>query len=211
MTDLAFAVLDARAEPHAAVPTLNFRLRIEAGAPIHSILLRARLQIEPRRRRHLPVEQERMEDLFGAPERWADTLRPLIWTQTSSIIPAFDRAVEVDLPVVCTYDFEVAAAHYFESLEGGEVPLLFLFSGTLFAKAEHGFRVEQVPWDKEAAFRMPLDTWRNLLDQYFPGCNWIRLRRESLQALRRFRTRNALLSWDDTIEALVAAAEAPVS
>jgi hypothetical protein len=32
MIDLGFAILDARAEPYAAVPTLIFRLRITESA-----------------------------------------------------------------------------------------------------------------------------------------------------------------------------------
>ena len=91
------------------------------------------------------------------------------------------------------------------------MPLLFLFSGTVFAKAENGYQVEQVPWNKEASFRLPVALWRDLMDAYFPGCGWIRLERESLDALQRFRARHSLASWEQTIAALLAAAEAPVS
>jgi len=123
-------------------------------------------------------------------------------------VPAFEESVEIDLPVPCTYDFEVAAVKYLDALEGGEVPLLFLFSGTVFAKAANGFRVEQISWDKEAGYRMPVKVWRDLMDAYFPGCAWIRLRRENLDALQRFRVRNGFLNWDDAIEALIGRGEA---
>jgi hypothetical protein len=201
--ELSFAVVNVRAEAHAAVPTLTFRLRIMAGRPVQAILLRCQLQIEPRRRRHGTEERERLSDVFGASERWNDTLKPLLWTSTSLTVPAFDASVEVDLALPCTYDFEVTAARYLQSLEGGEVPLLFLFSGTVFAKAENGFRVEQVPWDKEASFRLPVAVWRDLMEAYYPGCAWIRLRRESIDALQRFRNREALMSLDEAIEALI--------
>jgi len=205
---LEFRVLDAQPERHAASPTLLFHLRIQAPAPVHAILLHCQLQIEPRRRPHQPAEQERMADLFGEPSRWKDTLRPLVWVRTSVTVPAFAESVEVDVPVACTYDFEVGAAKYLQSLDGGEIPLRFLFSGTVFAKAENGFRVEQVPWNKEAAYRLPVTAWRELMEAYFPGCAWIRIRRETLDALQRLRAQRGLTSWDETIEALTTQREA---
>jgi len=213
VTALTFAVTEARPQKYDAVPSLHFRLRISeaAGAPIHAILLRCQVQIEPRRRGHAPAEQERMTDLFGEPARWNETLRPLLWAQTSIAVPAFAGSTEVDLPLPCTYDFEVVWAKYLQALDSGEAPLLFLFSGTVFAKSENGYRVEQVPWNKEASFRMPVALWRDLMDAYFPGCGWIRLERESLDALQRFRARHSLASWEQTMAALLAAAEAPVS
>ena len=126
-------------------------------------------------------------------------------------VPAFTGSTEVDLPLPCTYDFEVVWAKYLQALDSGEAPLLFLFSGTVFAKSENGYRVEQVPWNKEASFRMPVALWRDLMDAYFPGCGWIRLERASLDALQRFRARHSLASWEQTFAALLAAAEAPVS
>jgi hypothetical protein len=208
MTNLQFRVLAAHPEPHAAAPTLVFRILIQSHAPVHAILLNCQLQIEPRRRPHRPSEQECLQDLFGEASRWKDTLRPLLWTRASLTVPAFAESIEIDLPVACTYDFDVSAAKYLEALEDGEAPLLFLFSGTVFAKTANGFQVEQVPWDKEASYRMPLEVWRGLMDSFFPGCVWIRLGHESLNLLQRFRARNGLLSWDDTIQALVGAREA---
>jgi hypothetical protein len=212
MANLSFCVLDARAEKYAAVPTLAFRLGISetGGEKIHAVLLRCQLQIAPRRRNHSMHEQELLFDLFGEPERWGDTLKPLLWTHSTLIVPAFEGRTEVDLPVACTYDFEVTAAKYLQALEGGEVPLELLFSGTVFAKAENGFRVEQVPWSKEAGWRLPVRLWRELMDRHFPGCAWIRVRHESLDALQRFKAQRALLTWDDTIEMLIDAAAGSV-
>jgi Family of unknown function (DUF6084) len=208
LTSLQFTVLDARAEAHAAVPTLTFRIRAVAAAPVHAILLHARLRIEPIRRLHNPSEQERMLDLFGEPPRWKNTLRPLIWSRSSVTVPAFESSVEIEVPVVCTYDFEVAAAKYLDALEGGDIPLLFLFSGTVFAKTESGFQVEQIAWDNEASFCMPVRVWRDLMDAHFPGCAWLRIGRPSLDALQRFRARHGLLSWDEVIDALLDRREA---
>ena len=93
---------------------------------------------------------------------------------------------------------------YFHGLEDGEIPFLLLFSGTMFLQGETGFSVEQVPWDKEATYRLPVATWREAMDSIFPDAAWIRLRRDNLDALARFKSRLALPTWDDALEALLA-------
>lgn len=206
MADLKFQVVGARAEPYAAVPTLVFTLRIEeaSGQPIHAIALRCQVQIEPNRRSHSPAEQARLLEMFGVPGRWGETVKPLLWTHLSVMVPRFQGAVTVDLPMTCTYDFEVTAAKYFEGLDDGEIPLLFLFSGTVFTPGGTGFMVERVPWEKEAPFRLPVRVWREVMDLYFPNSAWIRLQRESLEALQRFKAERALPTWDDAVAALLA-------
>ncbi len=208
MPNLSFSITGARAEQYAVVPTLLFRLAVNDAAeePIDSIMLRCQVRIAPRGREHSLREQTRLFDLFGEPERWGDTLKPLIWTQAVLIVPAFRSATELDLPVVCTYDFEVAAAKYLHALDGGDLPLEFLFSGTAFVRTATGFEIAQIPWSKEAHFRMPVRIWRDLMERYFPGCSWIRLRRESIDALQRFKLARGLLNWDDAVEALTGAA-----
>jgi Family of unknown function (DUF6084) len=207
MADLSFQVVGARAEPYAAVPTLVFALRIEetAGTPIQAIALRCQIQIEPNRRAHSAAEQSKLLEMFGKPGRWADTVKPLLWTHATLMVNGFTGATTVDLPMTCTYDFEVTAAKYFEALDEGEIPLLLLFSGTVFlAGGGTGLMIERVPWEKEAAFRLPVRLWREVMDRYFPGSAWIRLQRESLDALQRFKAEHALPTWDDALAALLA-------
>jgi hypothetical protein len=204
---LRFAVGGARAERWAASPTLTFRLAVERdGEPVHLIALRTEVRIEPRRRVYASDEEEPLYALFGERPRWGETLRPLILAQTSLLVPGFADRAEVDLPVPCTYDFEVAAAKYLSALRGGDVPLLFLFSGTAFVKSESGFAVEQVPWDREARFGMPVALWRDAMDRHFPGSAWIRLSHDSLGALEAWKARNALPTWDAVVEALLSRA-----
>jgi hypothetical protein len=205
MSKLAFTVIDARIEPYAVVPTLIFRLQIAEGTgeQIHAIALRCQIQVEPRRRHYSSGEESQLLELFGEPDRWGDTLKTLLWTHATLMVPGFQGTTVIDLPITCTYDFEVVAAKYLESLEDGEVPLLFLFSGTIFTRGQLGFSVEQIPWEKETAYRLPVRLWRELMDRYFPGSAWIRLRRESFDALYRFKGRQALPTWDDAVEALL--------
>jgi uncharacterized protein DUF6084 len=210
MTGCRLSIVGARVEPHAVTPTLTFTLRVEAGetTPVHAIALRCQLQIQPGLRRYAPAEGARLYELFDEPARWHETLRPLLWTHLSVLVPRFAGAIDLDVPVACTYDLEVAAAKYFHALDAGEIPLLFLFSGTIFSAADGRFGVTPIPWDTEAAYRLPVARWRELMDRYFPDSSWLRLSRDSLDALQRFKGRHALTTFDEAVQALLARADA---
>jgi hypothetical protein len=205
-TSLALAFRVEGAEPlgFAAVPTLRFALAIESAGPepIRSLLLDVQLQIAARRRSYAADEETGLLDLFGEPERWGTTLRTLLWTRTTLVVPAFEASTAVGLEVPCTYDFEVTAARYLAALSDGEVPLEFLFSGTAFY-GEGALRAERISWESEAAYRLPVAVWRATMDQHFPGSTWLRLPRESLDRLAAYRGRHALPSWEATIDALL--------
>jgi hypothetical protein len=203
--ELGFRITGARAEPFAATPTLMFGLSVteRAGATIESIALRCQIRIEPQRRRYSAAEEAHLVELFGETPRWGDTLKPFLWTHASTMVPGFRGEAAVDLPVPCTYDLEVAAAKYFHALEGDAIPTLFLFSGTVFLRGDGGLRVQPVPWNQEAAFRLPGATWRGLMDNYFPSSGWLRLHKDSLDALIRFKGERALATWDDVVKALL--------
>jgi hypothetical protein len=205
LTSLSFAVIGARAEPYAAVPTLMLRLRVtEAdGQPVHAAALRCQLMIEPQRRRYEAVEETQLFEMFGETPRWGDTLRPFLWTQLSVMVTGFTGSTEIDLPVPCTYDFDVAAAKYIHSLAAGEIPVLLLFSGTVFSKGASGFSAEPVAWHEEASYRLPVSVWRDVMDLYFPDAGWLRLRRATIDALQRFKAARALPGWDDVVEQLL--------
>ena len=49
-----------------------------------------------------------------------------------------------------------------------------------------------MPWHRDATYRMPVRVWRELMDRYFPNSGWLRLQRETLDALMRFKARRAL-------------------
>ncbi|MFE6821792.1 DUF6084 family protein [Streptomyces sp. NPDC057690] len=204
MTEFSFACTGVRADRYAAGPTLVFRLRVTAadGARVHALALRCQIRIEPARRGYGSAEADGLADLFGERSRWGSTLQPVQFAQISLMVPGFTGETETDLVVPCTYDMDIAATRYLDALTTGEVPLLMLFSGTAFI-GEGGFRVEPVPWDREAVFRMPVETWREMVEQHFPGCGWIRLPRDTMDALLAYRSRHALPSWDATLKALL--------
>ncbi len=206
MSDLRFSIVGARPEPYAIAPTLMVRLRIvdASGARIQAVGLKVQVQIEAQRRHYSPAEEERLFELFAEPARWGDTLRTLLWTHLSVFVPAFVGETEIDVPVPCSYDFDVAAAKYFHGLDDGEIPLLFQFSGSVFAHAESGgLAVDQIAWNQEAAHRLPVQTWRDLMNLYFPDSAWLRLRRDTFDALHRFRGAEAMRTWEETIDLLL--------
>jgi uncharacterized protein DUF6084 len=205
MTTLAFEVVGSRAEPHAAVPTIMLRLRVEEadGFSIHALALRCQIRIEPQRRRYSPGEESRLYELFGETPQWGDSLRPFLWTHVSTTVGKFDGATEFDLPLECTYDFDVAGAKYLHALGGGEIPLLLLFSGTVFTRGESGFSAEPLSWSLEAPHKMPVSVWRAMMDQYFPNSGWIRVGRDTLDTLQRFRSHRGLPTWDQAFEQLL--------
>lgn len=208
MADLVFDCLGVRPDPYAATPTLIFRLRVSetGGRTVNAIALHCQFRIEPQRRGHSAAETPLLADLFGAPGRWGDTLKPLWFATVAVMVPGFTGATEVDVAVPCSYDLEVAAGKYFASLEDGEIPLLLLFSGTVFVETPTGFAVDRVAWTCEARQRVPVAVWRELMDRYFPGCGWLRLRRDTLADLQRHKADQALPGWDDVIADLLARA-----
>jgi hypothetical protein len=209
MPDLTFEVISAEAVTFAVAPMLSFRLRIsnlDADQRIQSIALRCQIQIETPRRHYVPREQERLLDLFGEPERWGRTLRPMLWTHTSATVPPFAGDTITELPVPCSFDFNIAATKYFAGLEDGEVPLNLMFSGTVFFEAEDRvLQVEQISWDKEARYRLPIRVWQEMMDHYYPNSAWLCLRRDVFERLSRYKTQQGIPTWEQTIESIIPA------
>src|SRR5579884_3702854 len=209
MPDLSFEVVGAEAPAFAAVPTLVFKLRIvneNEDERIHSISLRCQIQIAVTRRRYSTQAQARLLEVFGEPKRWGETLRSLLWTHVSSVVTQFSGNTIVDLPVPCTYDFEVVSTKYFNALEEGDIPLTFLFSGTIFYRGETGnVQIGQISWSKEASFRLPVALWQEMIEHYYPNTAWIRLHKDVFDQLYRYKAAHGLPTWDETVVRLLQA------
>ncbi len=213
MADLQFSVVTMEPERYSLAPVLNLRLQIteKSGVRVHAMALRCQIRIEPFRRGYDDAEADRLSDLFGERTRWGDTLKPMQLCTVETMVPGFTGSLETTVQVPCTYDTEIASARYFHSLRGGEIPLLMLFSGTVFVAGGNGFFVEQVPWDREANYRLPVSVWRALMDLHFPGSGWLSMRIETLDHLLRFKSRRGLPTWDEALTMLLkeAGEEAP--
>ena len=214
MPDLDFRVDSAAVVPFAATPMLGFRVEVnnaQAGESIFSVALRCQIQIEVTRRRYSEQDQKRLLDLFGEPERWSRTLHNMLWTNAGATVSSFTGSTSVEVQVPCTFDFNVAATKYFHGIEKGEIPLNFLFSGTVFYDAGGGVaQVAPISWSKEARFRLPVETWRGMMDTYYPNSAWLCLRRDIFERLYQYKVRNGIPTWEDALDRIVAACEEPV-
>jgi hypothetical protein len=205
VAELAFDCVGARAERFAVVPSLTLRLRITetSGQRVDAIALRCQIRVEPQKRRYSAQEAERLRDLFGETDRWADTLKPLQWTTLSTMVPGFTGAITQDLAVPCTFDLEIASTRFFDAVSDGVIPLLLLFSGTIFSTKDGRLSVQQVPWSKESSFGLPMEVWRATVDAHFPNSAWLPVHRDTLDAVQRFKSRNALPTWDSAVAAML--------
>ena len=214
MPELNFQIEGAKPVPYGASPFLAFELRVINSGPepaIHTVVLRAQIQIEVTRRRYTPEEQAKLLDLFGEPSRWGQTLKNLLWTNAIVIVPGFEKETIVQLQVPCTFDFNVGATKYFHGLSEGDLPLNFLFSGTVFyADGNEQLQVAPISWEKEAKFKLPLKTWKDLIDHYYPNSAWLYLRRDVFDRLYQYKVRHGIPSWEQVIERVLAGTEETV-
>jgi hypothetical protein len=209
MPDLRLTIESVDVAKYAAAPLLVFKVGI-ANEPeeeiIHTVALRAQIQIEASRRKYDVNEQARLMDLFGEPGRWGQTLRTMLWTHASVVVPRFTGIVLADLPVPCTFDFNVAATKYFHGVTSGDLPLCFQFSGTVFYQSGDGtLQVAPISWDKEAKYRLPVKVWKDLMDVYYPNSAWLALQRDTFEKLYQYKVREGIPTWEEALERALSA------
>ena len=131
---------------------------------------------------------------------------------TSVSVPAFDTECAVNLPVPCSFDFNIAATKYFEGLVDGEVPLNFLFSGSAFYRdADDQLQIGQIDWRQESKFRLPVATWRRMMDHYYPHSAWLRLGKDAFDALYDYKRQRGFASFEQALDDLIDAKKACVT
>jgi hypothetical protein len=209
MPDLDYLVEGAEAVPFSVSPLLNLKVRLtnkHETEKIQSVLLRCQIQIEVARRQYSPGEQAKMFELFGEPERWGQTLRTMLWTHANAVVPPFTGSTLVDLPVPCTFDFNVATTKFFNGLAGGDIPLCLLFSGTVFYSDDEGLlQVAQISWEKEANYRLPVSVWKSMMEHYYPNSAWLNIRLDVFEKMQEYKMRRAIPSWEQAFESLLPA------
>jgi hypothetical protein len=214
MPDLTLAIEGAEVVAYAAAPLLAFKVRITnvpSEEVVHAIAMRAQIQIEATRRPYTVQEQARLRDLFGEPDRWSQTLRSMLWTHASVVVPRFSGSVVADIAVPCTFDFNVAATKYFHGLSSGDLPLCFQFSGNVFYQGEDGaLQVAPISWEKEAKYRLSLKVWKDLMDMYYPNSAWLALRKDVFEKLYEYKVREGIPTWEEAIDRLLKAISEPI-
>jgi hypothetical protein len=209
MPDLSFEVIGAEAAAYSVLPMLIFKLRIvnaNEEEQIHNVNLKCQIMLTVTRRRYNAEEKAKLQELFGEPERWGSTLRTFLWTHVTTVVPRFSGSTTVDLPVPCSYDFEVVSTKYFNALEEGEIPLTFLFSGTIFYQGEaDNLQIGQISWSKEASYRLPVALWKEVIETHFPNSAWIRLQKDVFDQLYQYKITHGLLTWEEVLVRLLRA------
>jgi hypothetical protein len=214
MPDLRLSVESADVVPFAAAPLLAFKLRITNDASeelVHTVALKAQIQLEVTRRQYDAKEQERLLDLFGTPDRWGQTLRSMLWTHASVVVPRFTGSTLTDIHVPCTFDFNIASTKYFHGLTSGDLPLCFQFSGTVFYQSQEGaLQVSPISWDKEAKYRLPVKVWKDLMDEYYPNSAWLALQKDTFERLYQYKVREGIPTWEEALDRALAAVQETV-
>jgi uncharacterized protein DUF6084 len=213
MPDLGFKIAGAEAAKFAASPHIVLKLHLTNANPaetIHAVVLRSQIQLEVTRRRYAPEEQQKLLDLFGEPDRWSQTLRNLLWTHVNVNVPPFQGETLFDLPVPCTFDFNVAATKYFHGLDDGLVPLCAMFSGSVFYTLEGGpLQIAPISWEKEARFSLPVKVWHDMMDDYYPNSSWLRVRRDVFERLYQYKVQHGIPTWEQALENMLQEQGAP--
>jgi hypothetical protein len=211
MPDLGFQIEGAEVVKFSAAPLLALKLRLTNADPaeaIANVALRCQIQIEVTRRPYTPQDQGKLRDLFGEPDRWAQTLKNLLWTHANVNVPPFKGTTLVDLPIPCTFDFNVASTKYFHGLGEGDIPLCLMFSGSVFySRDSDAMQVAPISWDKETRFKLPVKVWREMMDTYYPGSAWLCLRRDVFERLYAYKVRHGIPSWEKALENMLDAQE----
>ena len=89
------------------------------------------------------------------------------------------------------------------------MPLLFLFSGTVFYYSREGcLQAYQLPWSHEAAYRLPVGLWHGIMQEHYPNSAWLCLNRGVFDQLYAYKRNHGLATWDQTLERLLGAAAA---
>ncbi|MFW0754099.1 DUF6084 family protein [Pseudomonas sp. H11T01] len=209
MPDLTITVQGATPDRYAAAPTLNLALVIrQRGRPvsIQSISLQCQIRIETSKRHYDPAEQARLSDLFGEPSRWSQTLHSMLWTHASVVVPGFSgERTQVNLPVPCSFDFNLAATKYFHGLDQGVVPLLLLYSGSVFYRDEEdALAMGLISWNEEARYALPVEVWKQMMDLYYPNQSWLCVNRQVFEALYDYKRRCGHPGFDEALLSLLA-------
>jgi hypothetical protein len=211
MPDLTITVANAEAVKFAATPSIAFEMNLKNADPretLHTVVLRCQIQIEVARRKYTAQDQGKLRDLFGEPERWGQTLRSMLWTHASVVVPQFTGSTTASMQVPCTFDFNVAATKYFNGLADGNIPLCLMFSGTVFYTDSEGLmRVAPISWEKETRYQLPLKVWQDMMDIFYPNIAWLSLRRDVFERLLEYKVRHGIPSWEQAIEKVLAEAE----
>jgi len=120
------------------------------------------------------------------------------------LVSSFTGATTFRLPMQCNYDLEIAATKYLHSVPGGEVPMSFHFTGTIFYRGDADrLQIVKVPWTSTVRFGMQASIWRAMIDEHYPHGGWVRVSDDTLERLGRHKADVGLPTFDATVADLL--------
>ncbi len=215
MVDLLFNVEGVDVEKFSATPLLLFSLRIATAEPqrrIENVMLNCQIRIDPTLRVYSAAERERLGELFGAPSAGA---KPCTVCCGRTPMWRF-RAFRARPWFACRPSARMISASRARSF--------FMawskerFRSRFSSAARSSTRMRRTPCrssrfagPRRRSFRLQAQMWRDLMDNYYPNCDLLRIGSETFDRLYRFKRRRGLLSFDDVLDELLQQAEAHAS
>lgn len=208
----SFEIRGARAPQHSIAPELIFELEVDdpSDLQVFTISLTVQIAIEPAQRRYDPETRERLTELLGEPGRIGSPTRTMHWAKVDVLVQPFRGMTTVEVPVLCNYDLEIAATKYFHAIADGEIPLVFHFNGGIYYQGEGDrLQIVQLSWEESSNYRMPVETWRQMVAAHYPHRGWIAAGDVTIERLRRYKLEQGLPSYEATLDHLLDRGEGP--
>ena len=54
-------------------------------------------------------------------------------------------------------------------------------------------------WEKESRFALPVATWKELMEQHYPGSAWLCVDRQVFDELHEYKSRCMLPTWEQCL------------
>jgi hypothetical protein len=207
--DLQFRVESVETVTSAAVPMMNFRIRVTNRGiePVCVAALRCRIEIDASGRRYTTQDRERLKELFGETSPWGESSETLLWTSAAIIVPAFAESVLCEVAAPCSFDFNVTATKYFYGLQEGAAPLRFLFSGRVVYESQTGGLDSAPIAHEQARYALPVHAWSEMMEHFYPASVWLRLPRETFERLYQYKIDSGIPTWEDVFERILPSQE----
>ena len=159
-----------RPNRYAVTPVLTARVGIAAVGddPVHAIALRCQVRIEPLRRGYSDEEAAGLLDLFGPRERWATTQHTFLWQHSTAMVQGFTGATEVTSRWSAPTTSRSPPRSICTRCATARCRCNSCSAERFSSKGPRGFAVQQVPWDREDRYDMPVSVWRDLIALHYP-------------------------------------------
>ena len=82
-----------------------------------------------------------------------------------------------------------------------------VLAADLYEPAGGALQIEQIPWDREAKYRLPVRIWKEMIDIYYPNVAWLCLRRDVFEKLSQYKMDRGIPTWEETLESIIPASK----